>query len=128
MNQPEKQYYASHNVLVTSARAVMGGRTFAMANVTAVSPSVTRPRRGIPLMLLIVGVFTAIGSLSSSIVLALVGLVLAVGGGFWLKSLKPTYAVNIGSASGESRAMASQDWNEIAAIVAAITQAIVERG
>jgi hypothetical protein len=58
----------------------------------------------------------------------LLGLAIALGCLFWRSRLKPPYAVNLSSASGESRALQSKDKEKVERIVAAIKQAIIERG
>lgn len=136
MAQPEKEYYRSGNVLVTNARAEMGGRTFAMANVTAVSMATITPQtKGCALQLLLGGAGFALITLiaivagrSNHISYIVIGLLMAGTGFVWRQSLKVTYAVNLGSASGESRAMESKNRAEIERIVAAIKRAIIERG
>jgi hypothetical protein len=109
-------------LLITNTRAEMGGRTFAMANITAVSMGTADPApAGCPITLLIVGAVSAligIPTLTSfgGIFLA-IGIAAFVGGSVWWKERKPSYSVNISSASGESRAMQSQNREEIEAIV-----------
>ncbi len=131
MSQQEKEYYRAGNVLITNARAEMGGRTFAMANVTAVSMATAKPSPGCAFVLLALGALVGIAGLASiadgGIVALAIGVVIAAVGFAWLKSLKPAYSVNLGSASGESRAMQSQNREEIEQIVDAIKRAIVER-
>lgn len=65
MSQQEKEYYRSGNVLVTNARAEMGARTFAMANVTAVSMATTHPSPGCAIALLAVGALVALDGLAA---------------------------------------------------------------
>jgi hypothetical protein len=47
MSEQEQEYYRSSEVLIMNTRAELGGRTFAMANITAVSMGTrTNPRHG----------------------------------------------------------------------------------
>jgi hypothetical protein len=133
MSQQEREYYRADDVLVTNARAEMGGRTFAMANVTAVSMGTGRnPRQGCASALLAIGgviAFTgllAIGKGGGGWLV--VGLVMFVAACMWWNTLKPVYTVDISSASGESRALQSYDREKIEPIVAAIKQAMIDRG
>lgn len=132
MAEGEREYYKSGNVLVTATRAEMGGRTFAMANVSAVSMSSTKPSPGCALLLLVGGALIALGGLGSlrdGGVGALIGGLVMAGLGFlWWRSLKTVYSVNLGSASGEAKAMQSTNREDIEQIVAAIKQAMIDRG
>jgi Family of unknown function (DUF6232) len=131
MSQQETEYYQSADVLVTNARVEMGGRTFAMANVTAVSIATMRsPLRGFPLgiflgggLITLAGLF-AIGNEGGAVLLP-IGLMIAIAGYAWWKTFKPSYFLNLSSTSGELRAMQSHNREEIEQIVAAIKQAMV---
>jgi Family of unknown function (DUF6232) len=104
-----------------------------MANVTAVSMGTRRnPRQGCASALLAIGGVIAFAGL-----LAIdkggggwlvVGLVMFVATCVWWNTLKPVYTVDISSASGESRALQSYDREKIEPIVAAIKQAMIDRG
>lgn len=129
MADQEKEYYRSGNVLITNTRAELGGRTFAMANVTAVSMATTGSSTFGPAVLLAAAVLVGSMGLSRGGAQQLVvGAVMAALAIWWIRSLKPTYSVNLGSASGESKALQSQNKAEIEQVVAAIQQAIIERG
>ena len=130
MNAPETKYLEDGNVIVTNARAVLKGKTFAMVNITSVSMGEVPPNRMIWIILALVGVAIAGCSLSSGkvnlggvlgILLCIFGLVIAAG-------LKKQYAVRIGSAGGETVGLSSFDREYIQKIVNAINQAIVNRG
>jgi Family of unknown function (DUF6232) len=135
MSEQEQEYYRSSEVLITNTRAELGDRTFAMANITAVSMGTrTNPRHGCAFVLFAIGfviVVTGLAEISISkggegwllLGLIIVGVVVV-----WWITLKPFYTVNISSASGESRAMQSHNKEDIEHIVAAIKQAIIERG
>jgi uncharacterized protein DUF6232 len=132
MPQQEREYYRSADVLVTNARVEMGSRTFAMANLTAVSMATMRsPLRGFPLGIFLGGGLIAVTGLlaignEGGAVLLPTCLVIAIGGYAWWKTFKPSYSLNLSSTSGESRAMQSHNREEIEQIVAAIKQAMVE--
>ena len=141
MSEPEQEYYRSGDVLVTNTRAEMDGRTFAMANITAVSMTPV-PNRGAGCLVglaIVGGLFIMLMGfsvtnttnnlfLTNKLFLILLGFAIFVGCLFWQSRLKPTYVVNISSASGESKALQSKDKENIERIVAAITQTIIERG
>lgn len=56
------------------------------------------------------------------------GILTIAGGGFWIYLAKPRYYVNIGSASGETRALWSTNQQYIQNIANAMNQAIISRG
>jgi hypothetical protein len=129
--QEEREYYRSNAILITSARAEIGERTFSMANVTAVSMGTIPANTGCAVVLLIVGGLTILGGLAaigSTVAPLILGILIAGAGWMWLKSLKPTFVVNLGSASGEARAYQSRNRDEVAEIVNAIKRAIIDRG
>jgi Family of unknown function (DUF6232) len=133
--EPEKEYYRAGAVLITNTRAELGGCTFAMANITAVSmaPAPNAAGCGCLAALLVGGGFIAVIGLLAinsdiGVHMLLVGLMMAIIGGVGWAIMVPSYTVNISSASGESRAMQSNDKAEIERIVGAIKQAIIERG
>jgi len=132
----ETTYYNDGKVTITNARAVIGGKTYAMANITSVSATEKPPKR------LLAGVFIVLGAL-----LALAGLmdfissgmdsgagalvIGALGAGLGLlawRASKTMYQVTVGSASGETHALTSQDQDYVRKVVDAMNQAIVERG
>jgi hypothetical protein len=128
----EKAYYRSGEVLITNTRAEIAGRTFAMANITAVSLVTINPSLGGPIALLVIGGCFALLGIPTLAgiggVFLVMGIAAIVAGCAWWSTLKRSYAVNLSSASGESRAMQSQNREEIEPIMAAITQAIIARG
>src|SRR5262249_23571837 len=99
----EKKFFEDQRVLVTNARCVMEGKTFAMNGITSVAAYTQVPSRKGPIILIIIGVIGLLGSLSSRDATAgIVGSVLAIALGIlWYKSIKDIYHVVIHSASGE---------------------------
>lgn len=132
MAEGEREYYKAGNVLVTSTRAEMDGRIFAMANVSAVSMTSTKPSPGCALLLLIGGILAALGGITqiqdNGPGTLIAGVVAAALGFFWWRSLKTVYSINLGSASGETKGMQSTKRGDIEDIVAAIKQAMIDRG
>lgn len=124
--QPEKTYYSDAAITVTSTRAVLAGKTYAMANITSVAMAEVQPGAGCGCALLGLGGMCALGLFSSAtIALGVVGLLMLVGG-VALMSQK-NYVVRIGSSSGEANALQHQDGAYIQKIVNAMNQAIIER-
>ena len=133
----EITYYKGFNVLVTNTRAVMGGRTFAMANITSVSTAIKAPNPTVWALGIAFGAIATIGGIVSlfdgSIVpIALgctgFGVLAIVTSLLVLKSQKSTYSVTIGTAGGEANALSSENETQVRDIVEAMNRAIIERG
>jgi hypothetical protein len=146
MSSQETTYYQDGSVTVTNTRAILGAKTYSMANITSVS-SATIPANRMPgVVITIVGLLItvcascpAIGVLGSGDPDAIGGaLVFGMGAVFGLLIMgvgiviavmvKPSYVVKIGSASGEANALLSKDAAYIGKIVNAMNEAIVKRG
>ena len=125
----EETFYSRGNIHITNARAVLGGKTYAMANITSVAMAKRPANRTLGIVVALVGIILAacggIGDTSLWIILGvlalLTGIVMAV-------ITKPSYIVRLGSASGESDALSSKDQEYIREIVGAVNEAIVRRG
>ncbi len=129
--QPETTYYEQGSIKVTSARAVFGNTSYALANITSVAAGTISPSVGLYIGMVIVGVgIIAYGFTvkNSGYVCWGAGAVLAVAGVIMARAQKNTYVVKIGTAGGEQRASMSQDRAEVDKIVAALNDAIVKRG
>jgi hypothetical protein len=127
----EKEYYSDGSVIVTSARAVISNKTYAMQHITSVSAARIPPKTGVPALLTIGGGFMLLMALvteqwrGSCITF---GAILLVFGIAMLALAKNRYSVRIASSSGETDALVSRDKGYIQRIVDAISQAIIERG
>lgn len=123
----EHVVYQDAQVTVTTARAVLNGVTYAMANVTSVRTQ-KEPR---PLALLLFGLLLcvvggcgAMGRVAFGPVFLVAGAALAI----WYFASKPKYWVRLGTAGGETNATFSRDATWTASVVAAMNEAIVRRG
>jgi len=123
----EQIIFEEGNVKITNLRAIIGSKTYAMSNVTSVGLGRQNPSRFFPVTLIVVGgLYALFGQNGWS---SLVGGGLIVVWGFLvLRSAKPTFIVKIGSASGEMKALSSQDKAHMRRIVDAVNEAIVRRG
>lgn len=119
----EMVYFDSGDVKVTNARFIVPAQTYAMRNVTSVAFGAFAPNRFWPLVWIIVGLILAVVMKSFWPVVIFI-----LPAGFWLLLQKPMYAVMLNSASGESRALQSQDSGYVKSVVEALNQAIVARG
>ena len=128
----EKEYLKQGNIVITNSRAVLGGKTYSMANVTSVAIG-EQSGRGCGFLLIAFGIIAVLLALAGGGFMPggtagglLVALIL-LGVGIWI-TLSKSYTVRIGSASGESDGMTSRNRGEIEQIVEAMNQAIIERG
>jgi uncharacterized protein DUF6232 len=126
----EKKFLEDRRVLVTNARCVMEGKTFAMSGITSVAAYTESPSRGGPVIIILIGIVVALVSLSSRELLGgiFIGIVLIGIGVLWYKSIKDIYHVVIHSASGEARPIHDFNSQYINGIVQALNDAIIYRG
>jgi hypothetical protein len=153
MSTPETIYYQDESIIITNARAVLGSKTYAMANITSVSMGVIPANRMPGIVLAAIGGLSTlccgcsalaplstlgysnngdssgiIGNAVFAGIGAIIGLLFVAGGIALAIMSKPTYVVKIGSASGEANALTSQNKSYIAGIVTAMNEAIIKRG
>ncbi|MDR8400083.1 DUF6232 family protein [Paraburkholderia sp. USG1] len=129
----EKVFLNSGGVVVTHARFVVPGQTFAMSGITSVKHWRT-PRKwlfgallillGLPM--LITG--ASMASAGSSTGPLTLGLIFAALGAYLIWRGRPQSQVRLQSASGETKAFSSYDDALVRRIVDALTESIVFRG
>lgn len=129
----EVSYYQEGDITITSARAMLGSKTYAMANITSVSMGTIPPDRALGVLVVLVGLLISVcsgmavlennnaGGIFLGLIVVGVGVVIAA-------SKKTKYVVKIGSASGESNALVATDEEYIQKIVDAVNEAIIMRG
>jgi outer membrane lipoprotein SlyB len=133
MNAEEKTFLTQGNVLVTSARLVIGAETYAMGTINSVKVSHVDhvPSKLVPSLLgfLMIAIGGAICVSEQSI---LAGIVAALG--VWLVVIafklkkSTTFTLVLRNSSGESPALVSKNGSEINAVHQAVTNAMVFRG
>lgn len=125
----EITFYADNQgIRITSARIIIGNTTYSLANITSVRNTSARPSRRTPLKLLVIGIGVFLLGLGlESGMVALLGVLMGALGSFWLKVQKPTYHLDLASASGETRALRSQDGDRVEKITQAINEAMIQR-
>jgi hypothetical protein len=126
----EVTLYRDDNIQVTNLRAMLTGKTYAMANITSVSMHVEEATRIAPIMVIIIGVCgllirIATGELQGCAWIGIIALVIGI---LLFRAATDTYWVRIGSASGEANALRSKDREYIMRIVQALNDAIIRRG
>jgi len=123
--------YRDATIQVTNLRAILPGKTYAMANVTSVSTFTVPAKRTGAVILAIFGALIVVAGLSNSELrsssLTFGGVMLVIGIAM-AAAAKNVYWLRIGSASGETNALSSHDYDYVARIVHAINDAIVRRG
>ncbi len=137
MSEGEVTYYSDGTIQVTNTRAMLGGKTYAMANITSVMMGEKPANRTPGAVIAIVGfLVTACGVIGTSdsggsggwVVGLLFGLLVLGAGIAIAANAKARYVVRVGSASGESDALVSEDKEYIQKIVNAMNEAIIKRG
>jgi len=129
----EVSVYQDANIHVTNLRAMLQGKTYAMANITSVSMFTQFANRSPGVVTAIIGgLFVLMGlaagedlrgcSFVFGAILLIIGIAVAA-------AAKHIYWVRIGSASGETNALSSGDRDYILRIIVqAMNEAIVRRG
>ncbi len=123
----EKTFFQEGNVLITNSRAVFGGQTFALANITSVR-AVEVPQDNTALGCLAVIGFLMLLCISLSTSVGAIGLVLLALALIAMFTKHKNYRVVLATAGAEIKAFDSTDLSFIQRIVEAISQAIVHRG
>src|SRR5690349_20068994 len=118
----ETKYYEQGGIKITSARAMFGNSTFALANITSVAAGTITGSTTFPVLLILVGIACGLLGFASrdyqfvcwgaGIVMVLVGIVIA-------RSVTDSYVVKVGTSGAEQRAYTSSNKEEVQKIVAA---------
>jgi hypothetical protein len=124
----ERIFASSEGIKITSARAILNGTTYALANVTSVRTY--KEPRPLGLLVLAVGLLVfAVLLVGSSPGLAAVVTgcgVLAILG--WVFLLHPKFWVRIGTAGAETNAIYYRAEADAVSVVEALNEAIIHRG
>lgn len=121
----EIEFFNNGHTVVTNARFIVDGQTYAMNGVTSVKQGIKPADRKAGIWLIIIGFIVF---LLTSGVGKLFGIIL-IGVGAWLiYEAKPIASVILQSSSGEVQALTSQDIGFISNVVSALNQAIIHRG
>jgi hypothetical protein len=125
LSQRERTYYQDERAHVTFTRAVIDGKAYEIADITAVrmrveQPGILRPALivGFGILLVIVGLLGGLGTVF--MVLLALGVISAATGTLMVLLSKVKYVLLLDGADGEVRALASEDKAVVAPIVDAI--------
>ena len=127
----EKTFYENNGVLITNARCVAFGETYAMSGVTSVAAFRTVPSKFGPIVLMIFGTVMFFGSFSQipqTLLGLLVGPLIFAAGLAWFKSRKDIFTVKLHTAGAENTFVSSKDQAFADEVVAALNDVIVHRG
>jgi len=125
----EQVFFDNGDVTVTNARFISSGQTYVMSNITSVKSLVEDPSKTGPVVFIVIGGIMALAGLgNASFGAILTGAIIVAIGILWFKGLKSKFYVALATASGETRALSSEDKSFIDTIVKALNDAIVHRG
>ncbi len=125
----ETVYLRSQDVLVTSARVVIGGKTYASANITSVCLVTILPNQaGGYLLVLAGGAFFLSGLSGREVLLMVIGTALLIGALACFAGYKTKFAARIVASSSETDGVWSYDLSYAQRIVDAVNDAIAGRG
>jgi hypothetical protein len=125
----ETVFLRQGDITISNVRAIIGNKTYAMANITSVSLHKIPAKRKPGILWAIIGFFVMIGGFAGgSPGVGVLGLIILALGVWVAYSKKDFYTVHIGSSSGEADALKSKDGEYIKSIVTAINEAIIKRG
>lgn len=132
----EQIFLDDADIYVSNTKVILGGTTYATANLTSVSKRFTPASKGCAVALTIIGVIFTFGSLGTlfskgfaeGFVMFLICGAITAAGIAWLRSLRPTYHVILASASGQQEGLTSKDDDLVNRVVSAISSAITHRG
>jgi len=131
--EDEKTLFEKTGVKVTTKRAIIGAKTYAMSDITSVNMKSKAPSP-VGFIMKMAGFPTLVCALvlwsserGPAYTLLVIFLLLVVVGYFIYRNARTRYAVIIGSSSGESNALQSDDEAFIENVVTAVNDAIVGR-
>ncbi len=123
MTENEKVYLEEGSVTVTKTRFIVPAQTYTMSGITSVKAAVDQPLKW-PAILGGIGVLMMFIGKAGAIIL---GLLLIAGAILWyIKGTK--HIIVLSSASGEVKAISSYNLGFIGRVIAALNEAIIDRG
>lgn len=126
MPQPnETEFFNSENTVVTNARFIVDGQTYAMNGVTSVKQGIKPADKKTGIWLVVIGIILFLAASGGA---KLIGLVLLGVGAWLIYKAKPIASVILQSSSGEVQALSSENLSFISNVVSALNQAIIHRG
>jgi Family of unknown function (DUF6232) len=124
----EVTFLENGGITVTSARFVVGTKTFAVRGITSVQLIKVPAYYGGAVILILAGLVPIVIGIRSSIAFTAVGFFILFGGVWSCFRQKPSYAVVLRTADGEVTAYQSKDRSHVVQIVEAINDSIISNG
>ena len=121
----ETEFFNSGNTVVTNARFIVDGQTYAMNGVTSVKQGIKPADKKTGIWLVVIGIILFLVASGGA---KLIGLVLLGVGAWLIYKAKPIASVILQSSSGEVQALSSENLSFISNVVSALNQAIIHRG
>jgi hypothetical protein len=117
----ENTFLTEGGVTVTNARFIVPSQTYAMSGITSVKTSQDDPKRLYPILCGVFGLLLLMSATGFAILL------IAVAVAWWIGQ-KTEFHVLLTTASGEAKALSSNNGAFISKVVHALNDAIVSRG
>lgn len=121
----ETEFFNNGHTVVTNARFIVDGQTYAMNGVTSVKQGIKPADKKTGIWIVIIGIILFLATSGSA---KLIGLVLIAIGAWLIYQAKPIASVILQSSSGEVQALSSENVSFISNVVSALNQAIIHRG
>lgn len=121
----ETEFFNSGHTVVTNARFIVDGQTYAMNGVTSVKQGIKPADKKTGIWLVVIGIILFLVASGGA---KLIGLVLLSVGAWLIYKAKPIASVILQSSSGEVQALSSENLSFISNVVSALNQAIIHRG
>lgn len=123
----EKVFFEHGGVKVTNARFMVDGKMFAMNNVTSVGSTQKKPSRLGGILVLVIGLAMMSAGVNNATSMGL-GLLFAAAAAYYLYQQKTAYSIVLSTAGGETAALTTDEKAYLDRVVAALNEAIVQRG
>jgi len=131
----EKVFYDKFDVVITNTQIKLPGKIYPIGNITSVSKKLVPSQMGFFVFLILVGIAALISSIIGMAMKnyacaggLVFGAIMIIVGIIVIRARKHSYYVAFQTASGEIKALTSQDEEKIDEIVEAISKAIEYRG
>ncbi len=118
----ETTFFSNGSILVTNARFVGSGGTFAMANISSVKSESVSSSLAFPIVLILIGVFALVGGAVAA------GFIFLAAGVAVASIRKTRYKIMVNSNAGEVAALETTDGALAKQVLEALNNAIVHRG
>lgn len=127
MQTVERTFFNNNGVIVTNARFIASGQTYAMSGITSHGVHRVKPDYSMTIFIAIIGLI-CVAMFQMSIPVGILGILMIMLAIYIGRRAKPVYFLLLRTASGERRALQSKDQIFIESVAQALSNAIVYRG